>query len=121
MPKPVSDLCKQKMVEYQKRKKAQQHNAQRDPVRDVGREHVSQRIKAGIKDRFGLPEDCDVFRVPQFGNRKERVVTYGTVVLVNLAGNKLICVARFNKEVKSLELSVVSTWLTFLAAGPRQH
>ena len=41
-----------------------------------------------------------VFRVPQYGEAKEKVVTCGTVVLVNLAGNKLICVARFDKEVK---------------------
>ena len=50
-----------------------------------------------------------VFRVPQFDESKEKVVTCGTVVLVNLAGNKLICVARFNKEVKLNWASLVHT------------
>jgi hypothetical protein len=48
-----------------------------------------------------LPENFTVFRIPHFGQggkRKDRVVTFGTV-LFNLAGNKLICGACFNLEV----------------------
>jgi hypothetical protein len=89
-------------AEFKKKKNAQKHASQRDPVRDAAREVVNKRIATGIKKRFGLPDDCTVFRVPQFGQRdrrKDRVVTFGTVVLVNLSGNKLICVARFNIEV----------------------
>jgi hypothetical protein len=89
-------------AEFKKKKKAQKHASYRDPVRDAGREIVNKKIATGIKQRFGLPENCTVFRIPQFGQgdkRKDRVVTFGTVVLVNLAGNKLICVARFNIEV----------------------
>jgi hypothetical protein len=89
-------------AEFKKKKNAQKHGAERDPVRDAAREVVNKKIATGIKKRFGLPEDCTVFRVPQFGQgdkRRDRVVTFGTVVLVNLSGNKLICVARFNVEV----------------------
>jgi hypothetical protein len=98
-----------KACRVSKKKKDQKHNAARDPVRDLGREFVSKKIKTAIKNRFGLPEDCMVFRVPQFGETKERMVTCGTVVLVNLAGNKLICVARFNKEVRLNWASLVLT------------
>lgn len=113
MAKPQSEAKRQKHAlkqaaqkaskreEHQRKKRARKHNAERDTVRDAGRDVVNKKIATGIKARFGLPDDCTVFRVPEFGEGEQRVVTFGTIVLVNLAGNKLICVARFNKEVIS--------------------
>lgn len=85
--------------EHKQKKRAQQHNATRDFQRDARREVVNMKVDADIRERFGLPEDCQIFRVAEFGARKKRPVNRGTVVLVNLAANKLICVARFNHEV----------------------
>lgn len=84
-------------AKYKEQKKQELREAERSQTRT--REIVSERIEGGIRVRFGLPDDCVVFRVPQFGKRSIREVSRGTVVLVNLAANKLICVARFNLEV----------------------
>lgn len=86
-------------AKYKQAKNKKLHQKNREAVRSETREVVSKKIDSGIRGRFGLPEDCEVFRVPQFGQRKIREVTRGTVVLVNLAAKKLICVVRFNHEV----------------------
>ncbi|RYE19298.1 MAG: hypothetical protein EOP45_12860 [Sphingobacteriaceae bacterium] len=84
----------QRNAKYKQEKNKKLYHTHREAVRSETREVVSKRIDSGIRVRFGLPDHCEVFRVLQFGQGKIREVTRGTVVLVNLAANKLICVVR---------------------------
>lgn len=103
---------KLRKAEHQIRKRQQCKNETRDPVRDEGREVVHKKVDSSIRTRLGLPEDCQIFRVAQFGARKIRPVNRGTVVLVNLAANKLICVARFNHEASFLLMITLTLFMT---------
>lgn len=67
------------------------------PLDDV-RAQQRKEFKAQIRARFGLPDDTTFICRSSSGTQDLLKLTYGTVVLLDTDGSKLIAVIRFNKR-----------------------
>ncbi|EGG12638.1 uncharacterized protein MELLADRAFT_86826 [Melampsora larici-populina 98AG31] len=69
-----------------------------DMNRAEKRAHIRAEFKQKIRDRFGLPRDATFIFRTEHGKQKHLSLTFGTVVLLNKYGTKLLAVVRFNKR-----------------------
>lgn len=67
-------------------------------TRTQNRSRIRAEFKKKIQDRFGLPQDATYLFLREHGRQERLSLSYGTVVLLNTYGTKLLGVVRFNER-----------------------